>query len=189
MSVLDEQLVQSWQPPATWSREQVIATSDAVLAKPAGEVRESEDIFRLTALGLDWDIGVRVYEPQPKDTIAHGADGIGALYDRLCETARALHEAVARRPEFEALHEPESNILCFRWRGAGRLDGARLDALNLRLREGYNRSGEGWITTTLVGGRRVLRCTVMNPRTTTADVERVLDGLAALASSLSGVRS
>ena len=114
----------------------------------------------------------------------HGAAGIGALYDRLCETARALRQAVASRPEFEALHEPESNILCFRWRGDDRLDDAALDALNLRLREAYNRSGEGWITTTLVGGRRVLRCTVMNPRTTTADVERVLDGLATLARSL-----
>jgi hypothetical protein len=41
-------------------REQVVATSDAVLAKPTGEVEEAEDIFRLSALGLDWDIGVRV---------------------------------------------------------------------------------------------------------------------------------
>jgi L-2,4-diaminobutyrate decarboxylase len=147
--------------------------------------------------GRGWDQGVRSFQCSRRtDAVKvwvalqrHGAAGIGALYDRLCETARALHEAVARRPELEALHEPESNILCFRWRGDGRLDGARLDALNLRLREGYNRSGEGWITTTLVGGRRVLRCAVMNPRTTTADVERVLDGLAALARSLGGVRS
>jgi hypothetical protein len=65
----------TWQPPASWPREQVIATSEAVLAKTAGEVKETEDIFRLTALGLDWDIGVRVYEPQPVNTIATGADG------------------------------------------------------------------------------------------------------------------
>jgi L-2,4-diaminobutyrate decarboxylase len=48
----------------------------------------------------------------------------------------------------------------------------------VRLREEFNRSGEGWITTTLLGGRRVLRVTVMNPRTRTRDVEAVLDGLA-----------
>src|SRR5689334_9174568 len=65
---------QTWHPTATWSREQVIATSDAVLAKPAGKVRETEDIFRLSALSFDWDIGVRVYEPQPANTIACGAD-------------------------------------------------------------------------------------------------------------------
>jgi L-2,4-diaminobutyrate decarboxylase len=114
----------------------------------------------------------------------HGARGLGAVYDRLCETARALHASVSRRAGFEALHAPESNIVCFRWTGDGALDEGALDALNLRLRQEYNRSGEGWITTTLLGGRRVLRCTVMNPRTTEADVERVLDGLAALARSL-----
>src|SRR3954462_13933642 len=76
MSVLSDHAIKTtWSPPATWSREQVLATSDAVLAKPAGEVKESEDIFRLSALGLDWDIGVRVYEPQPAARITRGADG------------------------------------------------------------------------------------------------------------------
>jgi hypothetical protein len=75
MSVVTQHRTQAWQPPATWSREQVLATSDAVLAKPAGEVKEAEDIFRLSALGLDWDIGVRIYEPQPAAKITRGADG------------------------------------------------------------------------------------------------------------------
>jgi hypothetical protein len=61
-----------FDPPLTWSREQVLAASDAVLAMPAGAVAESEDIFRLSALGLDWDIGVRVYTP---GSITRGADG------------------------------------------------------------------------------------------------------------------
>jgi L-2,4-diaminobutyrate decarboxylase len=142
--------------------------------------------------GRGWDQGVRSFQCSRRlDAVKvwvalqrHGASGIGALYDRLCETARALHAAVESRPEFEAMHEPESNILCFRWRGDGRLADARLDALNLRLREAFNRSGEGWITTTLLDGRRVLRCAVMNPRTTRKDVERVVDGLGSLARTL-----
>jgi hypothetical protein len=64
-----------WAPDATWSRERVIAASDAVLALKAGDVAEREDIFRIGALGLEWDIGVRVYEPQPASSIARGADG------------------------------------------------------------------------------------------------------------------
>jgi L-2,4-diaminobutyrate decarboxylase len=107
----------------------------------------------------------------------YGAGGIGGLYDHLCATARAFHQAIGRRPTFEAFHEPEANILCFRFVGDGSAGGELLDAHNLRLREAFNRSGEGWITTTLLGGKRVLRVTVMNPRTTEADVERVLDGL------------
>ncbi len=107
----------------------------------------------------------------------YGAGGLGALYDHLCATARTLHAAIGRRAPFEALHEPAANILCFRFVGDRSLEPERLDALNLRLRELFNRSGEGWITTTILGGKRVLRVTVMNPRTTGADVERVLDGL------------
>jgi L-2,4-diaminobutyrate decarboxylase len=121
----------------------------------------------------------------------YGADGIGALYDRLCATARALYEAVLAHPHFEALHEPECNILCFRYvgdpsRGPAQApaDDAVLDAVNRDLRERYNRSGAGWITATNLDGRRVLRVTVMNPRTTAAHVHRLLDGLAAAADEL-----
>jgi L-2,4-diaminobutyrate decarboxylase len=142
--------------------------------------------------GRGWDQGVRSFQCSRRTDAMkvwvalqrYGASGLGAVYDRLCGTARALHASVSRRAHFEAAHEPESNILCFRWRGDGSRDEAALDALNLRLRQEYNRSGEGWITTTLLGGRRVLRCAVMNPRTTAADVERVLDGLTALARSI-----
>ena len=91
----------------------------------------------------------------------YGADGIGALYDHLCDVARALYNAVCQHPAFEAVHEPECNIVCFRRRGS--------DELNRQVRESYNRSGAGWITTTMLDGRRVLRATIMNPRTTTTE--------------------
>ena len=115
----------------------------------------------------------------------YGADGLGALYDRLCATARgAPRSRSAARPDFEALHEPESNILCFRYLGDRSLDAPSARCLNLRLREEYNRSGAGWITTTMLGGRRVLRVTVMNPRTARADLETVVEGLARLGAGL-----
>ena len=62
----------SFDPPAAWSREEVLVASSAVLTMAPGAVQEAEDIFRLSALGLDWDIGVRVYAPQ--SAIATGAD-------------------------------------------------------------------------------------------------------------------
>ena len=114
----------------------------------------------------------------------YGADGIARLYDRLCDVTASLAGRIAARDDFEALHEPESNILCFRWRGDGTLPDAALDEANRLLRERYNRSGRGWITATVLGGRRVLRVTVMNPRTTEAHVARLLDGLAEEAASL-----
>lgn len=110
----------------------------------------------------------------------YGADGIGALYDRLCSLTRWMHDQLVLRDDFSVLHVPECNILCFRYVGAGSSTAARLDDLNRKLRERYNRSGHGWITTTILGGERVLRVTLMNPRTTESDIEAVLNGLAEL---------
>lgn len=113
----------------------------------------------------------------------YGASGIGQLYDRLCDTAAAMYDAILERPAFQAMHEPACNILCFRWVGDHAPDDPKLDEINRTLRERYNRSGEGWITTTMLDGRRVLRVTIMNPRTTPDDAVEVLDGLERLARS------
>ncbi len=115
----------------------------------------------------------------------YGAAGLGALYEHLCDTARALHAAVEASPEFESLHEPESNILCFRWVGRNRSrSDTELDRFNRDLRERYNATGAGWITATNLDGRRVLRTTIMNARTTAQDVHDVLEGLTELAREL-----
>ena len=115
----------------------------------------------------------------------HGADGIGALYDHLCDVAMAMHDHLAADPRFETLHQPASNILCFRWIGDGRMDDTELDNFNRELRERYNRSGAGWITATNLDGRRVLRVTIMNARTTAADVVEVANGIAREAEAMS----
>jgi len=145
----------------------------------------------------DWDQGKRSFLCSRRtDALKlwvglqrYGADGFGALYDRLCETTRVLYEELVRHPDFTPLHEPESNILCFRFTGGPPSGEAERDARNLRIRERYNRSGDGWITTTILDGRRVLRVTVMNPRTTTAHVRRLVEGLAAVGGQGPGARS
>jgi len=65
-----------WQPPEQVSREDTLARSDAVLAKPDLPLRQTEDVFRIQALGLDWDMGVTVYEPADPAQVARGADGL-----------------------------------------------------------------------------------------------------------------
>jgi L-2,4-diaminobutyrate decarboxylase len=111
----------------------------------------------------------------------YGADGMAQLYDYFCALARCMYDEIAARDDFEALHAPDCNILCFRYIGDGTKTDAELDDLNKRIRERYNASGEGWITATMLNGRRVLRVTMMNPRTTAADVRAIVDGLAATA--------
>jgi L-2,4-diaminobutyrate decarboxylase len=122
-----------------------------------------------------------------------GSHGLGALYDHLCRTARLLYEAIEERDDFENLHEPESNILCFRYIGGkqrdrdGRAvsaDVERIDALNRELRPRYNKEGTGWITASVLDGRPVLRVTMMNPRTNAAHIRALLDGLTAKAKEI-----
>src|SRR5581483_6788817 len=47
----------------------------------------------------------------------YGVSGFAALYDHLCATTHALYEALEARSDFETVHAPEANILCFRWVG------------------------------------------------------------------------
>ena len=120
-----------------------------------------------------------------------GSEGLGRMYDHLCNTARLLHDAIEERDDFENLHEPESNILCFRYLGLSgkkrRNEGTdtgerhRIDNLNRELRPRYNKEGSGWITATVLDGRPVLRVTMMNPRTGAEHVRALLDGLTAKA--------
>jgi len=114
----------------------------------------------------------------------YGADALGELYDYFCALARFMFEEIAERADYVALHEPEGNILCFRYVGRGGLSNVTLDEVNRELRERYNQSGEGWITATNLDGRRVLRVTLMNPRTTTDDIRDILDGLARVGARL-----
>jgi L-2,4-diaminobutyrate decarboxylase len=122
-----------------------------------------------------------------------GSNGLGRLYDHLCATARLLYDAIEERGDFENLHAPESNILCFRYLGEdkklrrGQLSASeieRIDALNRELRPLYNKEGTGWITATVLDGRPVLRVTMMNPRTGAGHVRALLDGLVAKAQEI-----
>lgn len=136
-----------------------------------------------------WDQGIRSLTCSRRADVLklwvsfqrYGARGMGALYDRLCDVAQAMYDRLSAHPGFEVLHAPECNILCFRWIGDDTMSDEALDTLNRELRERYNRSGAGWITATNLGGRRVLRVTMMNPRTGTREVEEIVEGIAEMA--------
>lgn len=65
----------NWEPPESISRERIIKDSEEVLGTAEIPVRKTEDIFRVNTLGLDWDIGAVVYEPQDPARVKLGADG------------------------------------------------------------------------------------------------------------------
>ena len=176
-------------------------TASVVLVREESDLeaafsQQAPYLFHARAGERHWDQGLRSFACSRRvDALKvwvaiqrYGAAGLGAIYEHLCATTRALHDAILERPDFEAFHVPESNILCFRYVGDLSLSDARLDDLNLELRTAYNRAGDGWITTTVLGGRRVLRTTLMNPRTAARDLQLVLDGLAARGAELARAR-
>jgi L-2,4-diaminobutyrate decarboxylase len=143
-------------------------------------------LFHERAGSRAWDLGVESFQCSRRSDVLklwvalqrYGADGIGRVYDHLCNLAQELYEAIAARQDFETVNEPASNILCFRYVGERTLTTESVDALNRELRIRYNRSGRGWITLTVLDGRPVLRVTLMNHRTRARHVLALLDGLA-----------
>ncbi|MEO6525219.1 MAG: pyridoxal-dependent decarboxylase [Gemmatimonadaceae bacterium] len=164
------------------------ADLDAAFAQRAPYLFTGEENAR------DWDQGPRSFQCSRRADVfklwvafqRYGVRAMAMIYDRLCQVALDMHAQLVAHPEFEPFHEPESNILCFRWIGDGSHGDEALDSFNRALRESYNRSGAGWITGTNLGPRRALRVTIMNHRTTEADTAEIIAGLSREATVMLG---
>lgn len=64
-----------WVPPPQFAREELVALSRDTMAKPDVPTSAREDIFRIRALEMDWDIGTMTYTPEDKGRIPAGPDG------------------------------------------------------------------------------------------------------------------
>jgi L-2,4-diaminobutyrate decarboxylase len=130
----------------------------------------------------NWNIGPRSFQCSRRSDVLkvwvawqrYGTRGFAAMYDLLCDLTVQLHGLLQAHPRFEVLHEPQCNILCFRWVGDQSTD---LDRINATIRERYNASGDGWITSTQLRGQVVLRVTIQNPRTMASHLEALVEGL------------
>jgi L-2,4-diaminobutyrate decarboxylase len=103
-----------------------------------------------------------------------GTAPIVSAMERVTDLTRYLHDLVAASSDFEAMHVPRFNIFCFRHRSN--------DATNAALRERLIRSGQAWITSTVLKGRRALRVTMINPRTQERHVDAMVTALRGLVS-------
>jgi hypothetical protein len=65
----------AWDVPSEVSLEQVIADSNEILGMSDIPITSKEDIFRIRAVGMDWDVGGAVFEPRDTNKIPRGADG------------------------------------------------------------------------------------------------------------------
>lgn len=102
---------------------------------------------------------------------AEGESGLASYWDGRCAAA-ARFTAIARRTAgFDAPFDPESNIVCFRWREGD-------DGEQVRIREALLQEGRFHISSAEVNGRRYLRLSVMNPATTDDTFRALLETIA-----------
>ncbi|MFF9339601.1 MULTISPECIES: pyridoxal phosphate-dependent decarboxylase family protein [unclassified Streptomyces] len=107
-----------------------------------------------------------------------GADGVGELFDEVCDLAAAGHDLLAADPRYDVVVEPQLSTLVYRYVPEAVTSPAEIDRANLYARKALFASGEAVVAGTKVDGRQYLKFTLLNPETTVADIAAVLDLIA-----------
>jgi len=111
-----------------------------------------------------------------------GREGVANLIDRCCEHARTLVQGIGRLPGVEILSEPIINQGLVRFLSPTRNQAAD-DRHTDEVIAAVNATGEAFFSGTTWQGRRAMRISVCNWRTSSKDVERVVQSVAAVLKS------
>jgi L-2,4-diaminobutyrate decarboxylase len=98
------------------------------------------------------------------------------MVDVTIDLAQQFHALLAAEEDFETLHEPQCNIVAFRYlpKELCRAAPKEVDLFQLRLRRRVIESGEFYLVQSRLDGRPVLRTTMMNPLTTVDDLQGLM---------------
>lgn len=135
----------------------------------------------------DIDSGMRTIECTKRAT-GFGLWGLWSLMgeqvfeqmlDRTMERAMKFHELLSEAADFQTLHEPECNIVAFRYVPTAICDApdSDVDQFQRDLRTHLIRSGKFYIVQTTLNGQAALRITVMNPMTTEDDLQELMSAI------------
>ncbi|MEE3500716.1 pyridoxal-dependent decarboxylase [Acidiphilium acidophilum] len=112
----------------------------------------------------------------------YGAARLGAIVDRSCDLAQRLAARIAATPILVLMAPVALNIVCFRVEDGG----AALDDLNADIAADLQEDGRFVVSTTVIGGKRVLRAAIVNHRTSERDVDDLVDAVVAAATDRRG---
>jgi L-2,4-diaminobutyrate decarboxylase len=98
---------------------------------------------------------------------ALGEQGLARYVDRQYALAREAYAYISALPDFESPCAPQSNIVCFRFRGD--------DAMQLALRDTLIAEVTFHLSSAELRGRRFLRAVFMNPDSSIDDVRRMIE--------------
>jgi len=127
--------------------------------------------------------GLRVWLP----IVLHG---LAAFREQIAEKlalARSAWERLRRLPMIDMVDEPQLSIVAFRWR-AGAASAGDADALAAELMRRVNARRRVFLSSTVVGGRFVVRLCVLSFRTHADRVDEAVDAIAEEAGALAGLR-
>jgi glutamate/tyrosine decarboxylase-like PLP-dependent enzyme len=99
---------------------------------------------------------------------AHGSERIGSSIAETCRLASYLGRRIESHPDFELKAPVALNIVCFAIRDA---DSETVRNFVLDLQQ----SGLAAPSWTTIGGQLVVRCAIVNHRTTMADIDAFID--------------
>ncbi|WP_047415669.1 aminotransferase class I/II-fold pyridoxal phosphate-dependent enzyme [Cellulophaga sp. Hel_I_12] len=133
---------------------------------------EGEDWYNLakrtfectkTMMSLHWFTLLKTY----------GEDIFEEYVTSLYNLGRDFAELIQKDTQFELALEPDSNIVCFRFKPHG-IKNEHLNKLNIKIRQELLESGEFYVVQTTLRGVFYLRTTLMNPFTTIAHLTALL---------------
>ena len=115
-----------------------------------------------------------------------GRAGYAETVERQIGLTKYLAERLDALPEFTRAGEVETAVCCFRFLppSAKSLDVVEQDRLQQRLQQLIEKSGEAWLTTTIVHGRRVLRVNINSFLTEQGHIDDLLESLTRFGATL-----
>ncbi len=113
----------------------------------------------------------------------YGRELFASKIDYLCGLTTHFHHLVAAEGDFVTLHEPEANIICFRYQPTG-FPAAKLDALQTGIRDRIREGGTFFISKVDIEGIAALRVVFMNHRIRTEHCTALLESIREIGQSL-----
>jgi len=115
-----------------------------------------------------------------------GREGYARVIERQIELTEYLAAKLDESADFERVGPVETAVCCFKFSPPGFADlaGSEQDRLQMQLQQKIERSGEAWITTTVLNRRRALRVNINSFLTERRHIDDLLELLARLSREL-----
>jgi aromatic-L-amino-acid decarboxylase len=115
-----------------------------------------------------------------------GRTGYASVIERQIELTEYLAKCIDELRDFERVGPVETAVCCFKFApaGFGNLADVEQDRLQQQLQQKIERSGEAWITTTVLNGRRALRVNINSFLTERRHIDDLLELLQGMSREL-----